>query len=107
MIISTTVLAARAELQQVLDAACEMAAEQAHLADGAHGPGHVHQLCLAARNLASRLQVQELRAGDVSDRTIADGIADAVRTRAAARQWLAKSFQQIPTINNSTGAVNG
>jgi post-segregation antitoxin (ccd killing protein) len=105
LIISPTVLAARDELQQVLDAACEMAAEQDHQADGANGP--LHQLCLAARNLASRLQVYELRAGDVSDRTIADGIAAAVRARAAARQWQAESFQQIPTINNNTGELHG
>lgn len=48
----------------------------------------------------------ELRAGDVSDRTIADGIAAAISARAAARQWRTTSFNQIPTINNKTGELH-
>lgn len=107
--ITPTILAARDELQQTLDFACELA-ELDHL-QASDGQAYLHQLCLAARSLAKRLQVHELRDGDVSDHTIADGIAAAVSARSAARGWLGRSFRDFlaaptahPTITTITGA---
>lgn len=80
---SAVITNARAELQKSLDLVCSLLP---NVCSG-DGAAPLHQLCMAARNLANRLHVAEVVEGGIPDRQVQSSIDASKAARAIAGNW--------------------